>query len=362
MHKFRLFTPPIFKPQPLDMANLCRLTGKDQKYASMGRHALYHILKSGNISGKILVPAYICDTVLIPISKLGLTPVFYDLDPQDLNPCLESIKELSVKHGVKTILAASMYGNSADLTAIETYCRENGLFLIDDAAQSFGAVLGGRMAGSFGNAGFFSFSPGKPAAGHMGAFYWSEQKAQPLKKKGNWLYHKAVYLDYHFNRLHGYKYERFKVFQLLTLLRKTLSRLISVQDDAVCRFEEPVLGGILHSLLTGGFAFRNRYWEKAADTISNSSKMRLIKPLRGSASPHKLVYLAENKVTAQQFRSYLSQKGITSSNGYPLLTANSSDLPNAAKIDGCVVELPIEDNSEKMEYLLDRIREYIQWK
>jgi hypothetical protein len=46
-------------------------------------------------------------------------------------------------------------------------------------------------------------------------------------------------------------------------------------------------------------------------------------------------------------------------NGYELLTNDLNDLPNAKKIDKKVVELPIENNEERMEYLFYKIKEFI---
>ena len=80
-------------------------------------------------------------------------------------------------HGVSAVLVVSMYGNPADYHRIERICKQNKWFMIDDAAQSMGAELDGKPVGTFGNAGFYSFSPGKPTAGPMGAFYWSSVDA-----------------------------------------------------------------------------------------------------------------------------------------------------------------------------------------
>jgi len=168
--KINIFTPPRFTKQPLDIEYLNNTTNKQWHYTSNGRASIYQILKPLNIT-QILVPVYICETVLVPLKKLNIKPIFYDLDIDDLNPSLESIEKLSKKYDVKAVLVASIYGNPANLVEIEKYCFKNNIFLIDDAAQSFGAKLDGRLVGTFGDAGFFSFSPGKPTAGHMGSFF-----------------------------------------------------------------------------------------------------------------------------------------------------------------------------------------------
>jgi len=97
-----------------------------------------------------------------------------------------------------------MYGNPANLIEIEKFCKKKRIKLIDNAAQSFGAKLDGRFVGPFGAAGFISFSPGKPAAGHMGSFFWSSNEKYNFIRTSNVLFHYISYLDFYFNRLNIY--------------------------------------------------------------------------------------------------------------------------------------------------------------
>ena len=62
---------------------------------------------------------------------------------------------------------------------IEAICRKQKVLLIDDAAQAFGSVVNGRYIGSFGDGGFFSFSPGKPTAAHRGGVLLDETEIYP---------------------------------------------------------------------------------------------------------------------------------------------------------------------------------------
>ena len=58
---------------------------------------------------------------------------------------------------ISCLLVASMYGNPADMVQLEGLCKEHGIKLIDDAAQSFGAKIQDRFIGTFGDAGFMAF-------------------------------------------------------------------------------------------------------------------------------------------------------------------------------------------------------------
>ena len=356
MLKINLFTPPKFTRQPLNIRYLNGITGKQWQYASSGRSAIYLILKDLNVK-QILIPAYLCSTVLEPLRRLNITPFFYDLDEQDLNPSLESIECLTSKHNIKTILVASMYGTPASLMEIEEYCNKNGIFMIDDAAQGFGAKLGGRYVGGFGDAGFFSFSPGKPTAGHMGGFFWSKEFVE-VERSNHCLTHYFRWLDFYFNRYKAYdsRYGFFKV--LINLFSRVLLKFTNIYSDNMCKFEDSVLGGILANNRNDSHFFRNRYHEEFVKAFEGSNQFRVVQSLRGVASYHKIVLLFIDKKKAKVFIDYMLKSNIAVLGGYQLLVDDLGDLPNVKRINHRVVELPIEDNKEKMTYLFNKVKEF----
>lgn len=115
------------------------------------------------------------------IALLGAVPVFVDIDPVTFNidPVLIEMAIEAVAAGnprvypvparalegglsVRGIISVDLFGLPADYNAIDTIARENGLFLIEDAAQSFGGECFGRKTGSLGDVGCTSFFPAKP--------------------------------------------------------------------------------------------------------------------------------------------------------------------------------------------------------
>ncbi len=140
--------PSLFSNCALDYTLLREKTGKEFRYASKGRYALYHILTSLQVKKGLLLPAYFCDTILYALDRIDIPYQFYDIDFRDLNPDVQSIeKKLSVT-GYDAVLVPSFYGYAADLPAIELLCRKYSAKMIDDAAQSFGAIASdGRMVG-----------------------------------------------------------------------------------------------------------------------------------------------------------------------------------------------------------------------
>ncbi|MCD6305217.1 MAG: DegT/DnrJ/EryC1/StrS family aminotransferase [Deltaproteobacteria bacterium] len=110
------------------------------------------------------------------ISFLGATPVFVDIDPRTFNidpNQLElgiealmsnnpSIHPLPSALSPKGIITVDLFGLPADYDSINAIAREYGLFVIEDAAQSFGAEYHGKKAGTLADIGCTSFFPAKP--------------------------------------------------------------------------------------------------------------------------------------------------------------------------------------------------------
>ena len=352
--QIKIFTPPKFKKKPLNLDYLNQITDKKWIYASNGRSSIYHILKDLNFD-KILVPVYICDTVLEPLKKLNIEPIFYDLDKKDLNPSLGSMQKLVKKYDVKAVLVASMYGNPADLLEIEAYCKEHNIFMLDDSAQSFGAKLDGRYVGAFGDAGFFSFSPGKPTAGHMGSFFWSSNSVI-IKREKQCLLHYIKWVNFYFNRYKIYE-SNFLTKKFSSIVDRVTNKLFSFWNDDLCEFEKDILGGILEANFTDEYAFRNKYIEEFCAKFKDSKNFRVLHSLRGKANGHKIVLIFKEKSIAKRFITFLNKNSIYASNGYRLLEHNE-DTPNAKYIEYRVVELPIEESKEKMDYLFVKVKEF----
>ena len=354
--KINIFTPPKFTKQQLDINYLNNLTNKTWHYSVNGRASIYHILKDLKVN-KVLIPVYICSTVLEPLKKLNIKPIFYDLDVEDLNPSLDSIKNLSTTYDVKVILVASMYGNPANLIEIEKYCNKNHIFMIDDAAQSFGAKLDNRYIGTFGNAGFFSFSPGKPTAGHMGSFFWSSKKVE-IVRTNHCIVHYFRWLDFYFNRYKIYD-NSFKFFKkIVNLVSRIQMKFIDIINDDICEFEKEILGGILELNLNNNFSFRERYYKEFLNKFRDNNYFKVVDNLYGKSNRHKLILIFMDSKIAEYFISYMRQYSIYTSNGYNLLSIDLDKLPNAKKINKRVVEIPIEDNKEKMDYLFEKVKEF----
>lgn len=90
----------------------------------------------------------------------GATPVFVDIDPKTFNLDLAQV-EAAITPRTKAIVPVHLFGQPVDLDALRAICAKHNLKLIEDAAQSFGADLKGRMCGAIGDIGCTSFYPSK---------------------------------------------------------------------------------------------------------------------------------------------------------------------------------------------------------
>jgi dTDP-4-amino-4,6-dideoxygalactose transaminase len=115
----------------------------------------------------ILCPGFTYTATPETIALLGAEPVFVDVDGDTFNvdPAgLAAGLDAARRRGLNPvgIIAVDLFGLAADYAAIETFARGHGLWVMADAAQSFGASVDGRNAGQFGRVTATSFFPAKP--------------------------------------------------------------------------------------------------------------------------------------------------------------------------------------------------------
>jgi dTDP-4-amino-4,6-dideoxygalactose transaminase len=134
-----------------------------------GTDALVMVLMAEGVGPgeAVLCPSFTFCATGEAAALVGATPVFVDVDEATFN-----IDVASLKRGIATarmlglkpraVIAVDLFGQSADHDAIAAVAEAEGLFVLDDAAQGFGASYKGRRLGTFGRATATSFFPAKP--------------------------------------------------------------------------------------------------------------------------------------------------------------------------------------------------------
>ncbi|MFI0366582.1 DegT/DnrJ/EryC1/StrS family aminotransferase [Actinomadura sp. 1N219] len=90
------------------------------------------------------------------VASLGATPVFCDVDPRTLNPTLDDVTAV-VTPRTKAMILLHYGGHPGAVAEIAEFCRERGIFLIEDAACAVASTVDGRACGVFGDVGVWSF-------------------------------------------------------------------------------------------------------------------------------------------------------------------------------------------------------------
>ncbi len=132
-----------------------------------GTDALHLALQAEGIGpgDEVITSAFTFIATAEAIRYLGANPVFVDINPKTFNIDLEAVEQ-AITPKTKAVMPVHLFGQPAEIINIQQICTEFGLKLIEDCAQSFGATVGGKQTGSFGDAAGFSFFPSK----NLGAY------------------------------------------------------------------------------------------------------------------------------------------------------------------------------------------------
>jgi dTDP-4-amino-4,6-dideoxygalactose transaminase len=108
---------------------------------------------------EVLVPSMTAFPTIEGVVHAGATPVFVDCDAFGCMDPEDAARRVTPR--TAGLVPVHLYGGPADLDSLSELARERGLWLMEDCAQSHGATHRGRMTGSIGRAGTFSFYPSK---------------------------------------------------------------------------------------------------------------------------------------------------------------------------------------------------------
>lgn len=157
-----------------------------------GLDALFLVLKAMDIGAgdEVIVPSNTYIATWLAVSYAGATPVPVEPDSQTFNLDASRI-EVAITQRTRAIMPVHLYGQPADMDAINALAIKYGLKVLEDAAQAHGARYKGRRVGALGDAAGFSFYPGKNlgALGDGGAITTSDDalaaKVRVLRNYGS---------------------------------------------------------------------------------------------------------------------------------------------------------------------------------
>ncbi|NLD99269.1 MAG: aminotransferase class I/II-fold pyridoxal phosphate-dependent enzyme, partial [Fibrobacter sp.] len=164
----------------------CTYTGASHAVAlSSGTAAIHLALQvSGICAGDdVFCQSFTFAGSAFPITYMGANPVFIDSeqDSWNMDPELlkKAIEESFFKHRKpKAVIVVHLYGQTANLSAIKTVCDNYGLILIEDAAESLGALHGDQHTGTVADLGIYSFNGNKIITTSGGGMLVGKNKGQ----------------------------------------------------------------------------------------------------------------------------------------------------------------------------------------
>lgn len=121
-----------------------------------GHLALELALQSLKIEGEVITTPFTFASTTHAIVRNGLNPVFCDIKKDDFTIDPEKIEKL-INKNTRAIMPVHVYGNICDVEAIESIAKKYGLYVIYDAAHTFGERYKGKSVADFGDMSVFSF-------------------------------------------------------------------------------------------------------------------------------------------------------------------------------------------------------------
>ncbi len=139
--------------------NIEKMTGYKAVFvssATAGLHIVYKALEIGKYE-EVLVPSFTFTATIEPLLHLGAIPVFVDVISEKYPVIDIRDAERKISKRTKAMVFMHYGGFIVDMKPYLEFCKENNIYLIEDAAHAFPAKRDGKFAGTFGIAGVYSF-------------------------------------------------------------------------------------------------------------------------------------------------------------------------------------------------------------
>jgi perosamine synthetase len=190
----------------------------DSKYAvgvTNGTVAIHLALVAAGIGkgDEVIIPDFTMIATAFAICYTGALPVFVDADPATWNIDVNKIRE-KITRKTKAIMPVPIFGNPCEMDEINAIAREHGLIVIEDSAESHGALYKGRKVGSLADISTFSFFANKNLTmGEGGAVVTNDENLYkqslyyknlcfPLDSPRNYM-HKDIGFNYRISNIHA---------------------------------------------------------------------------------------------------------------------------------------------------------------
>lgn len=270
------------------------------------------------------------------ISLVGATPVFvdidphtYNIDPEDLDRKIQAVLNKG-ELTPKAIMPVDLFGLAADYDQINKIAKKHGLFVLEDAAQSFGAQHKSEKAGGLADVGATSFYPAKPLGcyGDGGAVFTNDSS----------LHEELVSLRVHGQATSGDKYDNVRIglnARMDTIQAAVLLEKLKIYDGEIERRNQVA----------------NSYTEKLVGIVKTP-----VIPINQGCVWAQYSVQSENR---ESIRTSLENKGIPTAVFYPIpihlstayksLGHSEGDFPVSESVSKKIFSLPMHPYLEEKD-------------
>lgn len=174
-----------------------------------------------------------------PVVYEGGEPVFIDASPDDWNMDPQALEVAFEKYpDVKIVILVHLYGVPAQVDEIRKICDRYGALLIEDAAESLGAVYKGRLTGSIGDYGVISFNGNKIITGSSGGMLLANDRYS-IEKARKWATQSREHAPWYQHEEIGYNYRMSNVIAGIVCGQwEHLSEHIEAKKKIYMRYED----------------------------------------------------------------------------------------------------------------------------
>ena len=280
---------------------------------------------------EVILPAYTCYSVAASAVRAGLRVRLVDVDPDTLDFDADALRRADFSR-VLAVVATSLFGLPGRLSRVTAIAAEHGVRVVDDAAQAMGAAVDGRLCGTWGDAGLYSFDKGKTLSAidggvlvtdddHLAAAIRAELESLPVTGG------RTIAADL------------VKLLAYVALLRPSLYWIPNgipqlglgttryTTDFSIARYNQPLAALAIAVLpkLDAYNAHRARTARQLADGLRGVPGVRVIEPIEG-ASPAflRLPLIIDDPARRNDLLAALGRGGYGATGSYP---ASLADVP-----------------------------------
>ncbi|MDR2754250.1 MAG: DegT/DnrJ/EryC1/StrS family aminotransferase [Planctomycetaceae bacterium] len=295
---------------------------------------------------EVLVPSFTFFATASAVTRLGARPVFVDIEPKSFNISVSDAAQKITAH-TKAIIPVHLFGQMAEMVELNRLAQQSGITVIEDAAQSIGAELEGRRAGSWGDMGAFSFYPTKNlgGAGDGGLVTTrNAQLAQQLK-----LLHVHGMEPRYYHRVIGIN-SRLDSFQaaIINVKIKYLESWTMMRIQNAQRYNEMFLDAGLETVISIPKPFPNQrhVWNQYTIRVSDDQRDDLRKSL------------AEQKIGSEIYYPF----GLHEQECFKYLGYTPESLPETYRASREVLSLPIfpELTEKEQQFVVRNIKLFFE--